>query len=256
MVEQIIGEQAASDPTKGGDACHRICARISVILTKNARRSRCRKNRAAGKGFFEPVSRSRVQPGCRGFHQSKSPVSGQVRFRCGSAFNVQMEQLGTLSCAVDGFSIDDVWQANLSLTVEKAEGFAVWGMSLMKEIGRNPEGLVLQADGRHHQYQDGFMPYLGTAVAPTQDRNSPGGGITNMQGGKLVIASPAIGSPANTVRLSTECPEWIFGVSQRLRIFCNTRVATRTDKNRLNSKCSIAGQWFEPDATFAQKNRP
>lgn len=50
MVEQIIGEQAASDPTKGGDACHRFCARISVILTKNARLSRCCKNRAAGKG--------------------------------------------------------------------------------------------------------------------------------------------------------------------------------------------------------------
>lgn len=149
-----------------------------------------------------------------------------------------MEQLGTLSCAVDGFSIDDVWQDNLSLTVENEKCFAVWGMFLMKEIGRNPEGLMLQADGRHHQYQDGFMPCLGTVVAPTRDRNSPGGGITNMQGGKVVIASLAIGSLANTVRLSTECP---FGVSQLMRIFYNTRVATRTDKNTLNSKCSIAG---------------
>lgn len=117
----------------------------------------------------------------------------------------------------DTFGIVDVRQADLTLTVTGTDGFVMHGASSMKEISRDPEDLVRQTIGRHHQYPDGFMLYLGTLFAPTQDRDTPGGGFTHKLGDEVVIASPSLGALTNTVRLSTECPEWTYGVSHLMR---------------------------------------
>jgi fumarylacetoacetate (FAA) hydrolase family protein len=117
----------------------------------------------------------------------------------------------------DSFGIDDVRQADLTLTVTGTDGFVMHGASSMKEISRDPEDLVRQTIGRHHQYPDGFMLYLGTLFAPTQDRDTPGGGFTHKLGDEVVIASSSLGGLTNTVRLSTACPEWTFGVSHLMR---------------------------------------
>lgn len=115
------------------------------------------------------------------------------------------------------FGIDDVRKAELSLTVSGEDGFEMQGHSSMKEISRDPEDLVRQTIGRHHQYPDGFMLYLGTLFAPTQDRDTPGSGFTHKLGDRVTIACPALGALKNTVRLSTECPEWTFGISHLMR---------------------------------------
>lgn len=117
----------------------------------------------------------------------------------------------------DNFSMDDVRQAELRLCVEGEDGFVMNGASSMKEISRDPENLVRQTVGRHHQYPDGFMLYLGTLFAPTQDRDAPGEGFTHKIGDRVVITSPALGALINTVKLSTECPEWTFGTSHLMR---------------------------------------
>lgn len=115
------------------------------------------------------------------------------------------------------FGIDDVRQAELSLKVEGIDGFVLEGSSSMKEISRDPKNLVAQTIGQHHQYPDGLMLYLGTLFAPTQDRDTPGGGFTHKLGDKVTIASPELGALVNHVRLSNECAPWEFGVSHLMR---------------------------------------
>ncbi len=129
------------------------------------------------------------------------------------------------SCAIgpmfrlfdEGFTLDDVRAAELELTVTGEDGFVLEGYSSMKEISRDPEDLVAQAIGRHHQYPDGLVLFLGTLFAPTKDRDEPGGGFTHKLGDVVRISSQGLGCLENTVRLSTECPEWTFGARALMR---------------------------------------
>jgi len=129
------------------------------------------------------------------------------------------------SCAIgpmirlfdDRFTLDDVRNAELDLTVTGEDGYVLEGHSSMKEISRDPEDLVGQTIGRHHQYPDGFMLFLGTLFAPTQDRDVPGEGFTHKLGDVVTISAPGLGRLQNTVRLSTECPEWRFGTRALMR---------------------------------------
>jgi fumarylacetoacetate (FAA) hydrolase family protein len=107
--------------------------------------------------------------------------------------------------------------AELTLTVEGADGFLLEGRSSMREISRDPEDLVAQTIGRHHQYPDGFMLFLGTMFAPVQDRDAPGQGFTHHPGDIVTIAAPGLGRLVNTVGLSTEAPEWTFGAAALMR---------------------------------------
>jgi fumarylacetoacetate (FAA) hydrolase family protein len=110
------------------------------------------------------------------------------------------------------YSLDDVRMAELDLTVAGEDGFKLKGHSSMKEISRDPLDLVAQTMGRHHQYPDGLMLFLGTLFAPTEDRDVPGEGFTHKLGDVVRISAPGLGCLENTVRLSTECPEWTFGL--------------------------------------------
>ena len=129
------------------------------------------------------------------------------------------------SCAIgpmillfdETFTLDHVRQAELDLRVEGLDGFILEGYSSMKEISRDPEDLVRHTMGRHHQYPDGIMLFLGTLFAPTQDRSTPGEGFTHKMGDVVSISAPGFGTLTNTVRLSTECPEWTFGISHFMR---------------------------------------
>jgi fumarylacetoacetate (FAA) hydrolase family protein len=124
------------------------------------------------------------------------------------------------SCAIgpfirlfDGdFDLDSVRQADVSLRIEGTDGFQLDGVSYMREISRDPQDLVRQAFGAHHQYPDGFMLFLGTMFSPSQDRKGPGTGFTHKLGDRVQIASERIGALVNEVRLSTEITPWTFGV--------------------------------------------
>lgn len=125
------------------------------------------------------------------------------------------------SCAIgpfvrlfdDHYGLDNVRQAQITLRVEGEDGFTLDGTSSMSEISRDPADLVAQTIGRHHQYPDGFFLFLGTMFAPVKDRDAPGQGFTHHPGDRVTIAEPSLGALSNTVQLSTECPEWTFGMS-------------------------------------------
>lgn len=129
------------------------------------------------------------------------------------------------SCAIgplirlldETYTMDDVRQAELSLRVTGTDGFEMNGASSMNQISRDPLDLVSQTIGAHHQYPDGFMLFLGTLFAPTQDRDGEGQGFTHHVGDEVVIACPGLGVLQNTVALSTECAPWEFGVSHLMR---------------------------------------
>ncbi|MGO8329089.1 fumarylacetoacetate hydrolase family protein [Rhizobium ruizarguesonis] len=112
-----------------------------------------------------------------------------------------------------GYSLDDVRNAELDLKVTGQDGFVLHGKSSMSKISRDPTDLVKQTVGAHHQYPDGFMLFLGTLFAPTQDRDAPKQGFTHKIGDVVEISSAGLGALVNTVRLSTECPPWTFGIS-------------------------------------------
>ncbi len=129
------------------------------------------------------------------------------------------------SCAIgpmirlfdDGFTLDDVRQAELDLTVNGEDGYELKGHSSMKEISSDPADLVAQTLSRHHYYPDWLVLFLGTLFAPPQHRDVPGEGFTHKIGDIVTIASPRLGSLTNTVRLSTECVEWSFGITSLMR---------------------------------------
>ena len=125
------------------------------------------------------------------------------------------------SCAIgpfirlfdETFTLDSVRATSVSLRVEGVDDdFLLEGVSHMQEISRDPLDLVSQAWGRHHQYPDGFMLFLGTMFSPIKDRDAPGGGFTHHLGDRVTISAPPLGAIVNTVRLCTEIEPWTFGV--------------------------------------------
>jgi fumarylacetoacetate (FAA) hydrolase family protein len=117
----------------------------------------------------------------------------------------------------DSFSLDDVKAAEVALNVTGVDGFVLDGHSSMREISRSPESLVAATTGRHHQYPDGFVLYLGTMFAPVKDRGGAGMGFTHKPGDVVTISTPALGSLVNRVRLATECEPWTYGASHLMR---------------------------------------
>lgn len=129
------------------------------------------------------------------------------------------------SCAIgpfirlfdSGYGLNDVRSAELDLKVEGPDGFVLHGKSSMTEISRDPLDLVAQTCGDHHQYPDGFMLFMGTLFAPTQDRDVAGEGFTHKIGDVVTISNKELGGLQNTVRLSTTCPPWTFGTAALIR---------------------------------------
>jgi fumarylacetoacetate (FAA) hydrolase family protein len=110
------------------------------------------------------------------------------------------------------FSLDDVRDAEVGLTVEGADNFRLEGSSSMAQISRDPLDLVAQTLNETHQYPDGLMLFLGTMFAPTRDRDAPGEGFTHKIGDWVLIRSSRLGGLVNRVTTADAAPPWTFGV--------------------------------------------
>jgi fumarylacetoacetate (FAA) hydrolase family protein len=129
------------------------------------------------------------------------------------------------SCAIgplirlfdDRFTLDDIRQTDLKLTVTGLDSFTLTGHSSMSEISRDPADLVAQTIGAHHQYPDGVMLFLGTMFAPIQDRDAPGQGFTHKIGDSVRIEAAGLGILQNQVAYSDLCPPWSFGIGALMR---------------------------------------
>ena len=116
----------------------------------------------------------------------------------------------------DTFTMDHVRRAEVTLRIEGTDGYTLDGTSSMSQISRDPEELVRQALSEH-QYPDGFVLFLGTLFAPTQDRDVPGQGFTHKVGDTVAIATPELGRLVNRVTTSKAAAPWNFGLSALIR---------------------------------------
>ncbi|HWI85128.1 MAG TPA: fumarylacetoacetate hydrolase family protein [Sphingomonas sp.] len=112
----------------------------------------------------------------------------------------------------ESFSMDDVRSADVDLLIEGEDGYVLKGHSSMREISRDPTDLVAQAMSEHH-YPDGYILFLGTLFAPTQDRDDPGRGFTHKLGDLVSISTPRLGKLVNRVTHSKLAPPWTLGIS-------------------------------------------
>jgi fumarylacetoacetate (FAA) hydrolase family protein len=129
------------------------------------------------------------------------------------------------SCAIgpfvrlfDGtFSLDDVRNMDIDMTVEGEDGFVLDGHSSISRISRDPEDLVAQTVGAVHQYPDGFGLFLGTMFAPVKDRDTPGQGFTHKRNDVVTIRAAKLGKLVNRMRNSDECEHWTFGIGAMMK---------------------------------------
>jgi fumarylacetoacetate (FAA) hydrolase family protein len=115
------------------------------------------------------------------------------------------------------FSLDDMRRTQVRLSVKGTDGFVLEGSSDVGKISRDPEDLVGQMIGRHHQYPDGAVLFLGTMFAPVKDRDAKGMGFTHHIGDVVTIAADKLGALTNVVTTSDQAPEWTFGVGDLMR---------------------------------------
>jgi fumarylacetoacetate (FAA) hydrolase family protein len=117
----------------------------------------------------------------------------------------------------DGFSLDSVRSATVTLTVDGVDGHHLDGSSSMAAISRDPVDLVAQLVGAHHQYPDGVVLFLGTMFAPVVDRDAPGQGFTHHVDDIVTVATPGLGALVNRIRTSDACAPWDFGIGDLFR---------------------------------------
>ena len=123
------------------------------------------------------------------------------------------------SCAIgpfirlfdEHFGIGDVRQCELGVEVQGPEGYVLRGGSSLSMISRDPLDLVAQTCGRNHQYPDGFLLFLGTMFAPTQDRDKAGKGFTHVKGDIVAVSADRLGTLVNRVNTSDAVPPWTYG---------------------------------------------
>ena len=136
------------------------------------------------------------------------------------------------SCAIgpfvrlfdETFSIQDVREMEVHMTIDGEDGFHLHAVSSLSHISRDPTDLVKQMIGPHHRYPDGVLLFLGTMFAPTEDRDVPGMGFSHKLGDIVKIRSDKLGTLANRMRHSDDCEPWNFGATHLMRNLAKRRL--------------------------------
>jgi fumarylacetoacetate (FAA) hydrolase family protein len=136
------------------------------------------------------------------------------------------------SCAIgpfirlfdESFSLEDVRQIDVSLTIAGEDGFSLAEISPMNLISRDVLDLVSQTINAYHQYPDGLALFTGTLFAPTQDRDATGQGFTHKIGDIVSIRSDKLGTLQNRVTYCDQAPPWDFGISALMQNLSQRRL--------------------------------
>ena len=129
------------------------------------------------------------------------------------------------SCAIgpfirildDNFTMDELRELTIQMSVIGKDGFVLKADSRMAEISRDPFDLVRHTLNENHAYPDGFLLFCGTPFAPTEDRNAPGEGFTHHAGDIVSIEAKELGLLRNAVARCADCIRWNFSASHLMR---------------------------------------
>ncbi|MBZ0215414.1 MAG: hypothetical protein K8F25_02575, partial [Fimbriimonadaceae bacterium] len=113
--------------------------------------------------------------------------------------------------------LDTVRKMDLTLTVEGTDGFRMTGSSSISQISRDPADIAGQTLNAHHHYPDGFVLFLGTMFAPSDDRDVPGRGFTHQTGDIVTIATAELGALVNRVVPTDKAAPWTYGTADLMR---------------------------------------
>jgi fumarylacetoacetate (FAA) hydrolase family protein len=91
------------------------------------------------------------------------------------------------------------------------------GSSSISQISRDPADIAGQTLNAHHHYPDGFVLFLGTMFAPSDDRDVPGRGFTHKTGDIVTIATKELGALVNRVVATDKAEAWSFGTADLMR---------------------------------------
>ncbi len=117
----------------------------------------------------------------------------------------------------DKFDLDTVRKMDLTLIVEGIDGFKMTGSSSISQISRDPADIASQTLNAHHHYPDGFVLFLGTMFAPSDDRDVPGRGFTHKTGDIVTIATAELGALVNRVVPTDKAAPWTYGTADLMR---------------------------------------
>jgi fumarylacetoacetate (FAA) hydrolase family protein len=123
------------------------------------------------------------------------------------------------SCAVgpfvrmldEAFTLDAARNLGFETVVEGTDGFRISHTTRVGEISRDLADLASQVIGRHHQYPDGLVLFIGTMFTPLEDRGAPGSGFTHEVGDVVRISSRELGTLVNEVVTCDHAEPWTFG---------------------------------------------
>ena len=188
-----------------------------VAISRSRDRTRCRdlhqdgaaRQRRLGRRDRRAIGLQLEQSGAGG-RAGRATAGGDIRgatlgndvnlrdFEGRSALLLSKAKDNNASCAIgpfirlfdDGFTLDDVRSAVVELEMTGADGFRLQRPKPdERDQPRSRPSSSAQAMSEHH-YPDGFVLFLGTLFAPTEDRDEPGRGFTHKLGDEVRISTP------------------------------------------------------------------
>jgi len=121
----------------------------------------------------------------------------------------------------DTFSLEDVSNQNVSMTIQGDDGYLLSETYPMEEMTRTLDELVRQTFNENHQYPDGLALFTGTMFYPDQDRDEVGKGFTHNVGDIVTIKAPGLGTLINRVNHSNKVRPWSFGFADLMNNLAN-----------------------------------
>lgn len=121
----------------------------------------------------------------------------------------------------DTFSLEDVRNQNVSMTIQGDDGYLLSETYPMEEMTRSLDELVGQTFNENHQYPDGLALFTGTMFYPDQDRDEIGKGFTHKIGDIVTIKAPGLGTLINRVNHSSKVRPWSFGFADLMNNLAN-----------------------------------
>ncbi len=115
------------------------------------------------------------------------------------------------------YDLDVLERSDITISIDGTDGYHLEAINSLNAISRTPTDLVSQVIGRHHQYPDGFVLYLGTLFTPVDDRDETGRGFRHKPGDIVRVSEPHLGSLVNRVQFSEDLPPWDFGIDDLCR---------------------------------------